>query len=169
MDEAEMTDTFSTLSGSFEKIKKSCSELSLVAMQDFSRFFQYYKYETKSTEELINTCRAMKQNLIKSEKRLRDKKDALFIQKQVVKWELDPKCKVTVDTLFNNKPIAFKEMLPNETKETAKQRTLYGYYCNKVLEEFMRINKKDAQEIQAHCLKVARGNCEIFEDVNLIE
>ena len=122
MDEAEMTNTFSTLSGSFEKIKKSCGELALVAMQDFSRFFQYYKYELKSTEELITTCKAMKQNLIKSERKLRDKKDALFLQKQIVKWEVDSKCKVPVDTLFNNKPVAFKYMLPNETKETEKHR-----------------------------------------------
>jgi ribosomal protein L34E len=167
VDEEDMTDTFTTLSGSFEKIKKSCGELAVTAMNDFSKFFQYYRYEVGAVEELINTTRVMKQNLIAKEKKLRDKKDSLFVQKQVAKWELDPKCKVPVDTILNNKPIAFKEMLPNETKEMAKQRMYYGYHCNKVLEEFMRINRKDSDEIQAHCLKVAKKNCEVFEDVTV--
>jgi len=138
LDEPNMMDNFATMSGTFEKLQKSCLALRDIASEKFGKFFQYNKFELGAVEELVASCKTMKSRVSQTEKKLREKKEQLFTQKQIAKWELDTKCKFTVDTLMNNKAIAFQEMVPNDTKEAGKQHIFYGYYCNKVLEEFVR-------------------------------
>ena len=168
LDESSRADTHGTIGGVFEKISLSCKELREIVNQDFGKFFRHYKYELNSMEELLHACGERKQNLEKGEKKLRDKKETLFNQQLVAKWDLEPGCPITIDTLLKNKVIAFKEMLPGETHETHKLKVNYGYYCNKVLEEFMRINKKDDEEVRDYFIKVAKKSCDIFEDINVM-
>ncbi len=168
LDEHATADTYGTLGSSFEKLNASCQEMRKLVHQDFGKFFRYYKHELGAVEELVAACAEKKANLIRTEKKLAEKKELLFTQKSVAKWEVESGCQIPVDTLLKNKVIAFKEMLPGETREAHRLRIQYGYYCNKVLEEFMRINKKDDEDIKDHFLKVAKKSCDIFEDINVM-
>ena len=165
IEEGEMADAHGTLGAAYDTLDKSCISLQKSAAYEFSRFFQFFRYELNSIEELLNTAADKKANLIRAEKRLKEKKDVLFAQKSVEKWRVEPGCTIPIDTLLKNKSIAFPEMLPDETRETNKLRLVFGYFSNKVLEEYTRVNKKDAEDIKAHFLKVAREQCNTFEDV----
>ncbi len=165
MNEGQTADVFETLSQSFKKIHTSCSVLKKSAVKDHAKFFQFYKYELNSIEELLQKCMERKSELVQTEKRLRQKKESLYSQQLVAKWKIDPNCKITIDVLLKNKAVALREMLPDETKECNHLRIVYGYYCNKVKEEFMRTSKNDETDIKAHCLQMAKSNCNIFEDV----
>lgn len=163
--ENDLMDVFTTLGGTFERLQKSYKQQGKLYSENFSKFFQYYAYELAAVEEAVSGCGLANEKLNQAEKKLRDKKDALFLGKQVAKWEIDRNCKVSIDTLLNNKDEAFKEMLPNETKETAKFRILNGYYCNLLIEEFTRLSKKDEKLIKDNCLDVARKYCDLLTDV----
>lgn len=168
LEEGQMADLHETTGESFEKIHQSVTEMRKIVFTDFNKFFRYYKNELSSIEELLMRCDARKSSLVKAEKKLKERKDALFAQHTIEKWGILPSCKEPVDTLLNNKVIAFREMLPTETAEAHKMRIHYGYYANKVLEEYMRINKKNSEEIKEHLLKTAKKNCNIFEDINVM-
>ena len=163
-----LTDTHETLGEAFLNLKSSCQKMVELINKDFIKFFRYQKYELNAIEDLLNAWSEKRSELSSTEKKLREKKDILFTQKLVAKWGLGPECKVSVDTLLNNKIIAFKEILPSETSEAHIQRIHYGFYTNKIVEEFTRMNKKEEEDIKSHFLKVARDSCDIFEEINVL-
>ena len=76
----------------------------------------------RSIEDLISTWSDKRNDMHKTEKKLREKKDQLFTQQLVAKWELNPDCKIPVDTLLTDKAVAFKEMLPKDNQEAQNQK-----------------------------------------------
>lgn len=163
-----LNDAHETLGEAFLNLKTSCSKMTKIITRDFIKFFRYHKYELGAIEDLLSTWTEKRAELSTTEKKLREKKELLFTQKLVAKWGLGPDCTIPVDTLLNNKMIAFKEMLPAETHEAHIQRIHYGYYANKIIEEFDRMNKKEEDDIKSHFLKVARDSCDIFEEINVM-
>ena len=163
-----LTDTHETLGEAFLNLKTSCQKMVKLINNDFIKFFRYQKYELSAIEDLLNAWSERRSELSATEKKLREKKDMLFTQKLVAKWGLGPGCKESVDTLLNNRTIAFKEMLPSETSEAHIQRVHYGFYANKIVEEFTRMNKKEEDDIKRHFLKVAKDSCDIFEEINVL-
>jgi hypothetical protein len=168
LDVEPLTDVHETLGEAFLKLRSSCIMMRKIVMADFINFFRYQKYELDSVGDLLNDWAAKQAELARLEKKLTDKKEQNFNTKQVAKWELNPDCKIPVDTLLNDKGIAFKEMFSTETKEVHNQRLIYGYYANKVLEEFLRLNKKDEEEMKEHFFDVAKKSCNIFEEINVM-
>lgn len=168
LDVNTLTDVHETLGEAFLKLRSSCITMRKLILSDFVQFFRYEKYELNAIEDLINSWSDKRNDMNKTEKKLREKKDQLFTQQLVAKWELSPNCKIPVDTLLKDKAVAFREMLPKDTQEAQNQRILFGYYSNKILEEFLNINKKDESEIKTHFYSVARKSCDIFEDINVM-
>jgi hypothetical protein len=163
-----LNDAHETLGEAFLNLKTSCQKMTKLINKDLIKFFRYHKYELNAIEDLLNSWSDKRSELSATEKKLREKKDMLFTQQHLAKWGLGPDCKIPVDTLLNNKIIAFKEMLPNETREAHIQRIHYGFYANKIIEEFTRMNKKEEEDIKSHFLKVARDSCDIFEEINVL-
>ena len=108
-----------------------------------SDYFTYYCLEISAIEELVQIQRTFGERMETGEKKLRKKKEQRFDQKNIATWELEPSAASQASTLLQNKEIAYKEMLPKETKEVQKFRILYGYHSNKLVEEFKRILEKN--------------------------
>jgi len=168
LDVQALTDAHETLGEAFLKLRSSSITMRKIVLGDFIDFFRYQKYELNAMEDLLNNWSSKRAELAKLEKKLTDKKELHFEGKQVAKWELRPDCKIPVDTLLNDKVIAFKEMFPTETKEAHEQRIIYGYYSNKLLEEFLRLNKKNEEEVKTHFYNVAKKSCDVFEEINVM-
>lgn len=166
--EESMMDIFISLGGVFEKLNKSCIAMHNIVKEDIKKFFHYYEYEQKSISDLFEKANEQKLLLLGTERKLRERKDELFISKQITHWNLDSKCQVSIDSLLHNKREAFKEMLPKETEISWNTRVYYGYFLNKIMEEYMRINQKQENEIKSHCLSLSKKCCDVFEEINVM-
>eukprot|EP00826_Nyctotherus_ovalis_P001823 TRINITY_DN1032_c0_g3_i2.p1 TRINITY_DN1032_c0_g3~~TRINITY_DN1032_c0_g3_i2.p1 ORF type:complete len:511 (-),score=138.56 TRINITY_DN1032_c0_g3_i2:139-1671(-) len=154
---------FDTLGDSFEKMMESCRQFQGSIDENFHKFFKYPAREILTVKDALTQWNDYQSQYKKIKKKLKDKKEGLFLQKQVTAWDLSPECQHTLEVLFKDKKTAFKEMLPGETKEVNKLKGVYGYYCNKIPEEYKRICGKNAKEMQKHMMQVARMNCDIFD------
>lgn len=138
-----MGDLHQKLSDAYKTIKENY-------LVNFCEFYKFYKHETESLEELLTVQKTMFDNFITNEKKLWKKKETLFEQKNIVKWKLDSSLTTSVESLLKNKGIAFVEMLPDETNDIQKLKMVYGFYSNKLMEEFARIISKDKAVIKEH-------------------
>ena len=82
-----------------------------------------------------------------------------------MKWELAADCQASMEALFTNKSVAFKEMLAKETKDCMKLKGYHGYLCNKIKEEFSRISAKDKEQMAVSLLFTSKINCDTAKEV----
>ncbi len=118
--------------------------------ESFVSFNQFYQRELDAMGELAASQKTAREQLQAFEVKLRKKKEVKFELKNTSSWELDPACGVSSDTLFKNKAVAFQEMFANETKEASRMRLVCGYFTNKLTEEFVRVSKKNYEDMRPH-------------------
>jgi sorting nexin-7/30/sorting nexin-8 len=106
---------------------------------NFREYFKYIKNIYRGLKENINTLETAKNNFYTNESKLNSKKESLFQKGDTSKWGLDSKDKIDMNSLLNNKKLAFEKMLPKENKNVYSLKKTYGYYLNKGLTEFERI------------------------------
>ena len=164
---ASMFEVFGSLGELFSKMKESCNQLEGMFVENFDKFFRYHARELASVEDLLVEWHDGRSQYVKMYKRLKEKKELMYSQRQMDKWEVDEKCKYPLEVLLKNKDIAFSQMLPEETSECEKCKYIYGYYCNKVPEEFQRVCQKSQPDYRIHLMEVAQMNCQIFERVKI--
>lgn len=163
--EISMMNIFASLGEVFRKMATCFTNLNEITNNEINNYLKFYRHQLNSLDELINTAKNSKIQMDEHEKNLWKKKESLFLSKEVAKWQLDPQCEIPVDNLLHNQIIAFKEMLPKETLKISGYRILCSYYNNKVLEEFMRVSKKDSDEIINQCLVVSQKSAQVFKEV----
>ena len=106
---------------------------------NFREYFKYIKNIYRGLKENLNTLELAKNNFYTNQTKLNSKKEALFQKGDTSKWGLDSKDKTDMNSLLNNKQLAFEKMLPKENKNLFGLKKTYGYYLNKGLNEFERI------------------------------
>ena len=163
-----LTDAHETLGEAFLKLKGSFNELSKVFMNGFVNYFKYQKYQLSSIEELLKAWTQTSTAAESTELKLKQKKEFLFDKKLIGTWDLDKNCHTGVDLLLSNKGIAFREMLPEETNLAYEQKLASGFYANKIIEEFIRINNKDDYNLKKHFIIIAKKCCDIFEEIDVM-
>jgi len=152
-----------TLGDSFQKMMESCRQFQGSIDENFHKFFKYPAREMKAVKSLITQWNDYQSQYNKIKKKLKDKKETLFTQKQVGTWDLSNDCQYTVEMLTKDKKTAFKVMLANETREVKKFKQLFGYYCNKLPEEYKRICRENTKEFQMHMIRVSHMSYDIFD------
>mmetsp|Transcript_4832 Transcript_4832/g.4701 ORF Transcript_4832/g.4701 Transcript_4832/m.4701 type:complete len:105 (+) Transcript_4832:946-1260(+) len=101
-----------------------------------STFFKYAYNEVTPLKDLIKERENWFQNYIKSEKKLIARKDKLWAQGDVNKWEIEVKdLSIDISALQENKELAFEKMLTQETKRVEKIKDMYAFYNYKLQEE----------------------------------
>jgi len=133
----------------------------------FDKYFRYHKKELVAIDDLNNEWAEGRNQYIKMCKRLKERKELLFKEGQMDKWEIRADCPYPIDVLRKEKDIAFAEMLPNDTRELARYQRIHGYYTNKVPEEYERVCKKNSEELREHIIKVAKLHCDLYARVFL--
>jgi len=123
----------------FKDIVESTKNLNKKIKVHFEQPAKYRKGEFAALSNLLQEWESSRKQIVIQRKKLNKKKEGLFETKMIEQWQLAPGCKYTPQELLNSKDVAFKEMLPEETKEVIKHKETYGYYSNKVKEEFRRL------------------------------
>jgi hypothetical protein len=106
---------------------------------NFREYFKYIKNIYRGLKENTNTIEQAKNIFNSTENKLKAKKESLFTKGETSKWGLDSNDKTDINTLLNNKALAFEKMLHKENKNLKCIKNNYGFYLNKGLNEFERI------------------------------
>ena len=99
--------------------------------------FKFTKNVFKSMKDLINSADNCKQAYYKSKRNLISKKEELFRKGDITKWDLGPNKNINTQ----DKTVALPNMLVNETNSVINLKQIYGYYLNRVNNEFERTEK----------------------------
>lgn len=108
----------------------------------FEKPLQCRAKEIKSLNDLIKEWESSRKQAVMQKKKLNQQKEVLFESKMMNRWKIASGCQYTAMQLLGNKQLAFKVMLPEETKDVIKHKETYGYYSNKMKEEFRRLCDK---------------------------
>ena len=106
---------------------------------------EYKEVEMESLIHLSRQWQASKTQAALINNKVMDKKEMLFDKKLVEQWNLSQDHQHNVENLLNSKEAAFKVMLPIETQELTRLKDIYGYYSNRLKEEFERVCGKNAE------------------------
>jgi len=95
----------------------------------FTHFYKYTQYENEAFKEVLEVRTKTGLDYLQRKKELFAKKERLFQQKDVTRWELSSKAKdIPKDDLLKDKQLAFDMMLSKETAALHELRTTFGYY-----------------------------------------
>ena len=129
---------------------------------DLREYFKYVKNHFKCMKDLVYTVDSNASNYNKLEKNLISKKDELFTRGNISSWKLEPKDNNT--NITQNKVLALQKMLPKETINVIQNKKVYGYYLNRMIDEFERIKSINSllhkKSLVSFCEKIA----EIYGD-----
>lgn len=134
----------------------------------FGDFFTFFANEITAYEELLLKKKSVGEHMEMTERRLTTKKEKKFEVKNTSSWELDASAISNGERLLTDKALAFREMLPKESQEARKCRMLYGYYTNKVIEEFNRLLDKNEEPFKRQFMTTIKALAGRQEDLKQI-
>eukprot|EP00826_Nyctotherus_ovalis_P000820 TRINITY_DN1004_c0_g1_i8.p1 TRINITY_DN1004_c0_g1~~TRINITY_DN1004_c0_g1_i8.p1 ORF type:complete len:218 (-),score=67.28 TRINITY_DN1004_c0_g1_i8:170-823(-) len=160
-----------SLGGIYRGMKEAIDKLNYT-FKYFERYIKkeillsldYGELEMKALTLLTKQWRASKTQAALLKNKLESRKAILFSKKLIDQWQLPADCKESQENLLNSKELAFKHMLPLETQEVTKYKDIYGYYSNRLKEEFKRICSKSLSGIRKKSEElIEEGNARLEE------
>lgn len=170
---AQMQSRFSHLSSSMQVYDRVADTMSKWVSYEHMKathveeylesFYSYYSNELGPIKELLREREALHANYLKAEARMNTRKEKLWNQGDVSKWEMSA-ADIGTDptTLFANKEVALGKMLANETTNVRNLRNKFAFFNvqvttetdrvlrlggDKDLDNFIEMSKKEAE----HC------------------
>ena len=134
---AQMENMFNKLSESFDSIKKFINS-------DIREYFKFIGNNFNCLSEMTQNVDLAKSNYLKNAKNLISKKNDLFKKGDISKWELSPSDKNNSQKLLKEKTLACMKMLPKETRNCIISKEIYGFYLNKLINEYERMRQINA-------------------------
>ncbi len=123
------------------------SELIEVNLREF---FKFFKKEYNVIKEYAQKVENLRNNYYKAEEKLQNRKLYLFERVEVSKWEINSSEIIDAIAIKKNKELAFLKMIPKETENVYQLKLNYGFYTEKLVEEYNRTKKlmdRDIHEI----------------------
>ena len=150
----------------FDNLSFYVSKQNYIIFIYLREYFKYVKNNYHSMKELISAGESIKNNFYKSLKHLKSKKEDLFKKPDSFnKWELDPKDNtINKSEIKTNKSLAFEKMLYSETNGVNKQKQIYGFYLNRVIAEYDRMKKVNAERHLKTVLKIFEKQTNVTTD-----
>ena len=140
----DVVQTYDELNSMFLNFSNAVSKQNYYIFVHMREYFKYVKNNYRSLKELIHNGESLKSSFYKSYKSLTSKKEELFKESEVAKWDLDPKEKIDKTTISSNKNLALEKMLYKDTASVNNQKEKYGFYLNKIISEHQRMKKINA-------------------------
>lgn len=103
-------------------------------------FFKPIKKDHEGMKEILRQREASKLALQKIQTKVIERKEKLFKQKDVSKWELSEENQKLQGELMSNKEKAFDAMLPKETDEVTQAKEQFLFFSNQCYFELKRQN-----------------------------
>ena len=123
---------------------KIYSELIKNQSEIFNKFrdkIKFFRREYSSIKDFHSIVELNKLNYLKAEEKLQIKKNNLFNKGDITKWEIKNDGKLNLSELKSNKELAFIKMLPKETESVYQSKLVYGYYNNRLINQYNMIKQ----------------------------
>ena len=162
-----VTEIYSIMSKLMEDWAESEKRQASLINLDIREYFRYIKNEFRSMKELVNKAEMNKNSYYKADERLMWKKEDLFKRQEIAKWDLDQSELGNKLKLIQDKEYAFQKMLPKDTQHVFELKQFYGYYLNRIIEEYERIKDLNGIRHKDRLLAFSKTNTDIITDLHV--
>ena len=138
--------------------------LSCIINVNIREYFKYTRNTFRSIKDLTNNIDNYKDNFYKAKKNLITKKEELFKKNDQRKWDLAPE-KDFNPALLKDKNITLPKMLYKETNNVINLKQLYGYYLNRLLNEYVRLRKLNSEGQKQNVMENAKFQSSIISEL----
>ena len=115
-------------------------------------------------KDLVYSVENNKNTYLKNLRYLINKKEDLFKRGDVSKWELDPQEKTKSNILLQDKSSALFKICSKDTNNCIQRRIYYGYYLNRVIEEFERVRSLNGAFHKENHMNYCRNLADIISE-----
>ena len=131
---------------------------------DIREYFKYTKNHFRSMKDLVNCVENYKNTYTKNERYLINKKEDLFKKGDINKWDLNIQDKNNVNDLVKDKNLIIPKILPKETSNVINMKKIYGFYLNRMIEEYERIKSINSDNHKKNLIYACERTIEIYGD-----
>ena len=131
---------------------------------DIREYFKYVKNTFKSMKDVVSVVEVSKNTFNKNERYLINKKEDLFRKGDVNKWELDINERDNANKLLQDKNAALMKIIPKETNNVINLKKTYGYYLNRIIDEYERIKVINSFSHKKNLINACEKLTEIYGD-----
>ena len=160
----DIIQTYDNMSKLFTNWSDALKRHNNVIHIDIREYFKYVKNTFKSMKDLVTIVDSNKNTYSKNERYLINKKDELFRKGDTSKWELDSSDKDNANKLLQDKNNALKRIIPKETNNVISLKKVYGYYLNRIIDEYERIRSINSTYHKENLLNACTKLTEIYDD-----
>ena len=167
LENPQVTEVYSTMSKLFEDWAESEKRQASLINLEIREYMRYIKNEFRSMKELVTKADFNKTTFYKAEERLIWRKEDLFKRQEITRWELDPSELSNKLKLIQDKEYAFSKMLPKDSQHVLELKQWYGYYLNRIIDEYERIKDLNASRHRTRILSFSKSNTDIITDLHV--
>lgn len=131
---------------------------------DIREYFKYTKNNFKSLKELVSHVENHKYTYTKNERNLINKKENLFKNGDINKWDLDIESRNNANGLIQDKGKALTKILYKDTSNVIELKKIYGFYLNRIIEEYERIKAINSNMHVKNIIYACEKLVEIYGD-----
>ena len=131
---------------------------------DLREYFKYTKNIFKSMKDLVYSVENNKNTYLKNLRYLINKKEDLFKRGDTNKWDLNIQDRNNLNNLVRDKSLAVTKILPKETVNVIGMKKTYGFYLNRIIEEYERIRVINSNNHKKTIINVCEKIIEIYGD-----
>ena len=167
-DNDEIIQTYDEMNRLFTNWSETLKKHNNIIHIDIREYFKYVKNNFKSMRDLVNIVETNKNIFNKNERNLINKKEELFKKGDVNKWELDINDKNNGNVFLQDKNASLMKMIPKETNNVINMKKEYGYYLNRIIDEYERLNSINSFLHKKNLIKACEKIIEIYGDFQSI-
>ena len=160
----DISQTYDNMSKLFTNWSEALKRHSNVIHIDIREYFKYVKNNFRSMKDLVSIVESNKNTYNKNERYLINKKEDLFRKGDTNKWELDLDERDKANALLQDKNAALKKIIPRETNNVIAMKKVYGYYLNRIIEEYERLKIINSVLHRKNIVNICDKITEIYGD-----
>lgn len=147
------------LENGFKSLEQVYRSQSTMFDEKLTKQFRYFFHELDSLHRVFRTWEESSLVFKKASKELESIKDKTYNGKlDFSKWTIsdEAKSKYTIDQIKTNKALAYKELFPKKTEEVEAMRDMYGYFTNRMFDEFERIFYQNYDNLKSNTVSICK-------------
>jgi len=140
-----------------------------IVQKNMVYFYKYGDYENETFREIVQGRARTGLEYIQKKKELIAKKERLFLQQDLTRWELTPAAQKehSRETLLKNKSLAFDVMLPRETHMVRELRDTFAYQNSLTYTELDKCLHEKCKEYSSNFHDLAKSQAENLTEVHV--
>lgn len=160
------TESYNILSKIMQDWSETNKRQKILVNEDIREYFRYIKNEFVSMKDLAQKVEFNKNIYNKAFDKLISLKESTF-RTDISNWGLSMVDLENKNELLSNKNLAFKKMLPRDTKKVDELRNYYGFYLNSMISEYERIKDLNNERHKTWVTKFIKNLIESFTDLQI--